>query len=170
MAPRRKHQPKFVWDKERSNFLLHCYEVISAKQLLKKQLQVQLRKMFRERYTECELAYSTLYTYALTVKKEKPLPDNSRVSFWNQETDEFLIECVLRAQVENRRVIDLGLMAGKIVLRYLILYRLCSTLMFFLASVWMTDGGVQARWTPPSVLPVLLVFRHALRPRLRSLV
>ncbi|GLV39320.1 hypothetical protein CBL_20409 [Carabus blaptoides fortunei] len=70
--------------------------------------------MFREKYPECELADSKLYTYALTVKKEKPLPDNSRVSFWDQATDEFLIECVLRAQVENHRAIDQGLMAGKI--------------------------------------------------------
>ncbi|GLV40244.1 hypothetical protein CBL_07160 [Carabus blaptoides fortunei] len=98
MAPRRKQRTKFVWDEERSNFLLHCHELISAKQLAKKQFQVQLRRMFREKYPECELADSTLYTYALTVKKEKPLPDNSRVSFWDQATDEFLIECVLRAQ------------------------------------------------------------------------
>ncbi|GLV33537.1 hypothetical protein CBL_21215, partial [Carabus blaptoides fortunei] len=114
MAPRRKQRTKFVWDEERSNFLLHCHALISGKQLAKKQLQVQLRRMFREKYPECELADSTLYTYAMTVKKEKPLPDNSRVSFWDQATDEFLIECVLRAQVENRRAIDQGLMAGKI--------------------------------------------------------
>ncbi|GLV40957.1 hypothetical protein CBL_08531 [Carabus blaptoides fortunei] len=33
MAPRKKKPAKFVWDKERSRFLLHCFNVVTAKKL-----------------------------------------------------------------------------------------------------------------------------------------